>query len=38
MYTDQALPWSRVGRELVCSGPPDDQFRNAAIAKMKALR
>ena len=38
MYTAQALPWSRVGRELACSGPPDDQFRNAAIAKMKALR
>ena len=38
MYTDQALPWSRIGRELACSGPPDDQFRKAAIANMKALR
>jgi hypothetical protein len=38
MYTAQALPWAGVGRELACSGPPDDQFRNAAIAKMKALR
>jgi hypothetical protein len=38
MYTDQALPWSRIGRELACSGPPDNQFREAAIAKMKGLR
>jgi hypothetical protein len=38
MYTDQALPWSRIGCELACSGPPDDQFRKAAIANMRAFR
>ena len=38
MYTDKALPWSKIGRELACPGPPDDAFRKAAIAKIKALR
>jgi hypothetical protein len=38
MYTDRALSWSRIGIELACPGPPDDQFRKAAIATKKALR
>jgi hypothetical protein len=38
MYTDQALPWSRIGHELACPGAPDDQFRKAATANMKTLR
>jgi hypothetical protein len=38
MYTNKALPWSRIGRELTCPGAPDDRFREAATAKMKALR
>ena len=38
MYADQALTWSRIGHELACPGAPDDQFRKAATAKMKALR
>jgi len=38
MYTDKALPWSRIKRELACPGPPDDRFRKAAIEKMNASR
>ena len=36
MYTDKALPWSRIGRELACPGAPDDQFRKAALSKSGA--
>jgi hypothetical protein len=36
MYTATALPWARLGFELSRSGAPDDEFRNAMIAKTKS--
>jgi hypothetical protein len=38
MYADEALPWARLGCELVRSGAPDDPFRNALIEKRRKLR
>ena len=38
MYTAEALAWSRIGCELSRAGGPDDQFRNAAIEKMRSVR
>jgi hypothetical protein len=38
MYADRALPWARLGCELVRSGAPDDQFRNALIKRTRELR
>jgi hypothetical protein len=37
MYTDDALPFARLGCELSCSGAPDDNLRLAAIEKTKSL-
>ena len=38
MYANEALPWARLGCDLVRPGAPDDLFRNALIEKSKALR
>jgi hypothetical protein len=37
MYTDDALPFARLGCELSCPGAPDDCFRAAAMEKTKVL-
>ena len=36
MYTNEALPWARLGCELSRSGAPDDDFRNAMKEKAKS--
>jgi hypothetical protein len=38
MYTDDALPGARLGRELSCPKAPDDTMRQAMIEKAKSLR
>jgi hypothetical protein len=37
MYTDDALPFARLGCKLSCSGAPDDNLRIAATEKTKSL-
>jgi hypothetical protein len=37
MYTDEALPWARIGCELSRPGAPDDQFRNALMERAKSV-
>jgi hypothetical protein len=36
MYTDEALPWARLGCELSRPGAPDNEFRNAMIEAAKS--
>jgi hypothetical protein len=36
MYAGDALPWARLGCELVRPGAPDDAFRDAMIEKAKS--
>ncbi len=38
MYTDRALPWARLGCDLVRPGAPDDTYRKALIAKSRKPR
>lgn len=38
MYTEEALPWARLGCDLVRPGAPDEPFRNALIAKSREIR
>jgi hypothetical protein len=38
MYIAEALPWALFGCQLARAGEPDDEFRKAAIEKMKASR
>jgi hypothetical protein len=38
MFADEALPWARLGCELVRPGAPDDPFRNALVEKSRKLR
>jgi hypothetical protein len=38
MYTDEALPWARLGCELSRPKAPDDAFRKAMLAKASSSR
>ncbi len=38
MYTDEAMPWARIGCELSRPQAPDDAFRNLMIAKARSSR
>lgn len=38
MYTGMAVPWARVGCEVVRKGEADEAYRTALIAKTKARR
>lgn len=35
MYAGEAIPWARLGCELIRAGAPDDEFRNAMIERAK---
>ena len=37
-YTDEAMPWARLGCELSAPGAPDDTLRRAMMEKTKASR
>jgi hypothetical protein len=37
MYVERALPWARLGCDLVRAGEPDHEFRRALIAKTEAI-
>lgn len=38
MYTDEAMPWARIGCELSRPQAPDDTFRSLMIAKARSSR
>ena len=38
MYAEFALPWARLGCDLVRPGAPDDPFRKALVSKSRELR
>ena len=38
IYTREALSWAQIGCELACAGAPNDEFRRAAVEKVKSMR